>query len=187
MWLKWPHLLVLCLLQGCSERSKVTLRHWYSVIPALPVVHYGGHSIKQHTQAKEGSLSQDHNWNKCEKVAGNAFRHHVFMEPKPRPQRAYALFFPSPPFLPLLKPSPFLGWTGPQNLPEMPGTLPQVGTGETYPSSTVTEFMRRQRVIVTLFLMTQDEPMTECLMDDFSPTCVSGPMRLSPPIWKRQI
>lgn len=79
-----------------TERSKVTLRHWYSVIPALPVEHYGGHSIKQHLEAKEGSLSQDHNWNKCEKVAGNAFRHHVFMEPKPRPQRAYALFFPSP-------------------------------------------------------------------------------------------
>ena len=85
----------------------------------------------------------------------------------------------------LFPPSP--GCTGPQSLRGVPGALPQVGVGETYPSSTVTEFIRRQLVIVTLSLMTQDEPMTECLMHDFSPTRVSGPMRQSTPTCKRQI
>lgn len=68
-----------------TERSKMTLRRWLSVIPALLVVYCGGHPVKQHTKARGGSLSQDR---KCEKVAGNAFRDHVFVEPKPRPQRA---------------------------------------------------------------------------------------------------
>lgn len=53
------------------------------------------------------------------------------MEPKPRP-RHYSFFHPFP-FLPLPKLTPFLGWTGLQSLPEIPGALPQVGTGGNIP------------------------------------------------------
>lgn len=99
------------------------------------MAHYFGHPIKQHIEARESSFSQDHNWDKCEKVARNAFRDHFSMEPKPRPYKRprHSSFLHLFPFLLFLKLSPFLGWTGPQNLLGMPGTLPQADTRENIP------------------------------------------------------
>lgn len=53
----------------------------------------------------------------------------------------------------------------------------------TYPSSIVTEFMMMQFVILALSFMVHAVPMTERLMDVFSPTCVDEPIRLSDPTW----
>lgn len=96
--------------------------------------------------------------------------------------KAPTFFLPFPSFLSQSK----LFWVGLIRLLGLPEALLKKAQRETYPSSTVTEFMRRQLVIDVLSRMTQDEPMTECLIDDFSPICVSGPMRLSAPICRRQ-
>lgn len=89
-------------------------------------------------------------------------------------------------FLPVPSVSPLLGWVNPPRLLGYQKPCLTQAQRETYPSSTMTEFMRRQLVMVTLSCMTQDEPMTERLTDDFSPTCVSGPTRLSAATCRRQ-